>query len=115
MNINSHENMTFLSFVLSYVSLSVIAGLFTYRLLNSFLENILMPLLDISLLPDKKFHKLTIVYNNKKECIKHKNENNEYYYVFKPGVFLKEFIIWCALMIILYLIYNTMNNNNNNN
>ena len=60
----------FSSFIISYVSLSVIAGLFTYRVLNSFLDNIILPLLDISILPDTKFHRLTKVYNHKKTEIK---------------------------------------------
>ena len=60
----------FSKFIISYVSLSVIAGLFTFRLLNSFLDNIILPLLDISILPDKKFHKLTKIYDHKKTEVK---------------------------------------------
>ena len=53
----SNENLNFSSFIVSYVSLSVIAGLFSYRLLNSLLDNIILPLLDLSLLPDNMFDK----------------------------------------------------------
>ncbi len=57
----------FSQFLISYVSLSVIAGLFTFRLINSLLDNIILPSLDISVLPDQKFHKLTKVYNHNKK------------------------------------------------
>lgn len=99
------NNLTFCSFIVSYVSLSVIAGLFTYRLLNSFMDNIVLPLIDFTVLPDTKFHKLTSVYNHKKENIDNNFKKNEYVYVFKPGMFLKELVIWCFTMILLYIIY----------
>ena len=102
-NLNSKVN--FMSFIVSYVSLSVIAGLFTYRLLNSLLDNIILPLLDISILPDKKFHKLTKTYNYKKENINNIFKKEEYIYIFKPGIFLKELVIWCFIMLFLYFIY----------
>jgi large-conductance mechanosensitive channel len=97
------------SFIVSYISLSVIAGLFTYRLLNSFLDNILLPFLDITILPDKHFHKLTKVYNNHKKEIDPILEEDKYQYIFKPGLFLKELIIWSFLIMILFLIYKFTN------
>jgi large-conductance mechanosensitive channel len=95
----------FSSFIVSYVSLSVIAGLFTYRVLNSFLDNIILPLLDISILPDTKFHRLTKVYNHKKTEIKEIIKKQDIQYVISPGIFLKELIIWCFMMMLLYIIY----------
>ena len=106
--INSQESLNFYQFIISYVSLSVIAGLFTYRLLNSLMDNIILPLIDITILPDFKFNKLTSIYNYKKESIQNKFNKNEYIYVFKPGIFLKELVIWCFTMIILFLIYKTI-------
>lgn len=97
--------MNFSSFVISYVSLSVIAGLFSFRLLNSFLDNIVLPLLDLSLLPDRKFHKLTKTYDHKKNEIPSGFEDNKYTYVVRPGFFIKELIIWCFMMITLYFLY----------
>ena len=104
---NSPQNntLTFSSFILSYISLSVVAGLFTYRLVNSLLDNIILPLLDISVLPDKKFNKLTKVYNYRKKEIKKPIKNKDYMYVIRPGIFFKDLIIWCFIMILLYLIY----------
>jgi len=103
--INSPQKLNFITFIVSYISLSVIAGLFSYRLLNSFMDNILLPLLDFTLLPDSKFHKFTKVYNNNKENIKNNFNKSEYVYVFKPGLFIKEIVIWCFIMIFLYFIY----------
>lgn len=100
-----NKNFNFSSFITSYVSLSVIAGLFTYRLLNSLLDNIILPLLDISILPETKFHKLTKTYNYNKKEINNGINNNNYVYVVQPGIFIKELIIWCFMMLVLYFIY----------
>jgi len=104
---NSPKNntLTFSAFILSYISLSVVAGLFTYRLVNSLLDHIILPLLDISVLPEKKFNKFTKVYNYKKKEIKKPIKNKDYMYVIRPGIFFKDLIIWCFIMISLYLIY----------
>lgn len=95
----------FSSFIISYVSLSVIAGLFTFRVLNSFLDNIILPLLDISILPDKKFHKLTKIYDHKKTEVKEVIKKEDIKYIIRPGIFLKELVIWCFMMMLLYIIY----------
>lgn len=111
---NPSKEITFTSFLLSYVSLSVIAGLFTFRLLNSFLDNILSPLLDLTCVPNYKFDKLNKIYNVNREVVKdnkYKISKNDYVNIFKPGMFLKELIIWCIIMIILYLIAKNVNKN----
>ncbi len=100
-----NTNLNFCSFITSYVSLSVIAGLFTYRLLNSFLDDIVLPLLDISILPETKFHKLTKTFNYNKKEIDNGIKNENYLYIVKPGIFIKELIIWCFMMLLLYFIY----------
>lgn len=99
----------FSSFITSYVSLSVVAGLFTYRLLNSFLDNILFPIIDLTLLPETRFHKLTKTYNHKKEQINQNFKQEEYIYVVRPGSFIKELVIWCFIMLVLYCIYRFYN------
>lgn len=102
---NSNDTLSFGSFILSYVSLAVVAGLFTYRLINSFLDNIVLPLLDLSVLPERKFHKLTKVYDHRKREVNKPIKNSEYMYVIRPGLFLKELVMWCFIMLILYFIY----------
>ena len=105
----SNKDNTFTSFLTSYVSLSVIAGLFTYRVLNSLLENIILPLIDITVLPETKFHKLTKTYDYQKKEISTDIEKSKYVYIVRPGVFLKELVIWCFMMLLLYLIYKIKN------
>jgi len=107
--VTQKQTLTFFQFIVSYVSLSVIAGLFTFRLLNSLMDNIILPALDITILPETKFHKLTHVYNHKKEKIDNNLNKSEYVYIFKPGIFLKELVIWCFIMIVLYLVYRATN------
>ena len=109
---SSHSNdYNFATFIISYVSLSVIAGLFTFRLLNSLLDTILLPLIDITILPNCKFHKLTKSYDYKKKNTESKFNNKDYVYVFQPGIFIKEFVIWSFMMIVLYLIYSITKKN----
>ena len=99
------KTLNFSSFIISYVSLSVIAGLFTFRLLNSLLDNIILPVLDITLLPENKFNKLTKTYNHQKKEIDNNIQNEQYMYVIQPGRFLKELVIWCFMMLLLYFVY----------
>lgn len=99
------ENTTFVQFIFSNISISVIAGLFSYRLLNSFLDNILLPLVDISILPECKFYRLSKMYNLNKKPVKKDVCDENYVYIFKPGIFLKEFIIWSITMIFLFFLY----------
>ena len=106
---NSNKVLNFSSFIVSYVSLSVVAGLFTYRLLNSFLDNILFPIIDLTILPEVKFHKLTKTFNHKKEQINQDFNKEEYMYVIRPGTFIKELVIWCFIMLVLYCIYRISN------
>lgn len=105
--LNSCRNPTlnFSSFLISYVSLSVIAGLFTFRVLNSLLDNIIFPILDITVLPETKFHKLTKTYNHNKKEVNNNIQVDQYMYVIRPGLFLKELVIWCFMMMLLYFVY----------
>jgi len=99
------KTLNFSSFIISYVSLSVIAGLFTFRVINSLLDNIILPILDITVLPDTKFHKLTKTFNYEKKEINNDIQKEQYIYVFRPGIFLKELVIWCFMMLTLYFVY----------
>lgn len=99
-----------LSFITSFVSLSIIASIFSYKLLNSFLDNIFFPIIDLFILPDKNFHKLSRYYTN--DLVKetnNNNNNNKAIYAIRPGIFLKDFITWSFMIIILYLFYRLNN------
>jgi len=101
------EELSFKLFITSYVSLSVIAGLISFRLLNSLLDNVIFPIIDLTLLPSQKFNKISKFYNYKKQEIKFKNKmsKNEFNNVINFGAFIKDLIIWIITMIILYFIY----------
>ena len=107
MDDNTSKNI--LSFITSFVSLSVIASIFSYKLLNSFLDNIFFPIIDLFILPDKNFHKLSRYYNNDLIKESSNNNNNKTIYAIRPGIFLKDFITWSFMIIILYLFYRLNN------
>lgn len=101
----NNETLNFPDFIISYISLSVIAGLFTYRVINSFLDNILFPILDLTILPDSKFIKLSSVYNQNKNLINNILKSSENTYTIRYGLFIKDLLIWIFIMILLFMIY----------
>ena len=103
MDLKSNNNENFLSYIFSYLTISVIAGLVTFRVINALLDYIVLPILDITVLPNYKFEKLTISFDKNKQNIKNKSKN--YINNIRIGLFLKELIIWLLSMIILYFIY----------
>lgn len=98
-------SQNFVQFISSFISLTVVASIFSYKLLNSFLDNIFFPILDLFILPDKKFHKLSTVYNANLEKNNKVIDENKLEYAIRPGIFLKDFITWVFVIIILYIIY----------
>lgn len=106
MDIEPGKTLTFSEFIISYVSLSVIAGLFTYRVLNSFFDNILFPIIDLTILPDQKFLQLSLIYDsNKNELENPVQDNPDYQVSIRFGLFIKELIIWVIIMTLLYMLY----------
>ena len=108
----------FLTFVTSFISLSIIASIFSYRLLNSFFDNIFFPILDLFILPDKKFHKLTKIYDinltiedkiESRSSLSGNESLGTIQYAIRTGIFLKDFITWSFMIIILYIIYRFTN------
>ena len=97
--------ISYFSFIISFISLSVVAGLFTYRLINSFLEDVLLPCLDITILPNDFFLNMNILLDRNKKIIKLTNvDNSNIKYSLNLGLFLKEFILWIIIITILYLL-----------
>ena len=74
-------------------------------ILNSFLDNILFPLLDISILPNCKFNNLSIIYDANKKPLKQITCDKNYVYVFNHGKFIKDLIIWSMIMIFVFMLY----------
>ena len=106
-------NKSFINFLVSHISLTLLASIFTYRLINSLLDNIIFPLLDLTILPLNKYNKMSYFLNNKKQKININHSTKEKQYVIRLGLFLREFIIWLIAMIVFYLIY-LLNFKNNN-
>ena len=97
--------ISYFSFIFSFVSLTVIGGIFTYRLINSFLENILLPCLDITILPDDFFSNMNVLLDENKKIVKLTNVNKtNIKYSLKIGLFLKEVILWFVVISMLYLL-----------
>ena len=91
----------FYSFIFSWVSLSIIGGLFTYRILNALLEYIIFPLAYISTDPKSKLSDLDFNYDvNTGFSVNPEKENN----VVRLGSFIKELLIWLVFMVILFFI-----------
>lgn len=107
--LNNSKSVNFIHFISSFISLTIIASIFSYRLLNSFLDNIFFPLLDLLILPDKKFHKLTTVYNSNLQKNDTEIKEDNLQYIIRPGIFLKDFITWVFVIIILYILYKITN------
>jgi large-conductance mechanosensitive channel len=95
----------FLTFLQTYVGISVIAGIFTFKLISSFMENIINPILDYFIKQDK-FKHFNIIINDDGTQIKATpaTSNTELIYRLNFGQLLRDIIIWLISMIILYQI-----------
>jgi hypothetical protein len=94
-------NNKYISFVTSFVSLSVIGGIFSYRLINSFLAYVLFPCLN-TLLPDDSFGRMNLNLNKVNTNI-NSSEKSKLPSI-SIGYFIKESIIWVTVMSILYAL-----------
>lgn len=97
--------MNFLQFLTEYISLAVIAGMFTFRLLSSIIDNLVNPLINI-ILHEDTFYTYNISLNTDNEVILTDPINTKghvkHYIGF--GTILREFIIWTVAMFTLFLI-----------
>jgi len=100
--------MKLIEFINDQISLSVITGIFTYKMLSSFVDNILYSFINYKILPDDYFWKYNCIYDSNKKKI-----NNDTLYNKKDikhpilyGTFIKDFIIWLTITLIFYLIHN---------
>ena len=95
----------FLDFLSNNVSISVIAGIFTFRLISSILENIINPLMNI-ILNENTFYSYNLTIDQDDKVVLtdpvYNLSHAKYYFGF--GVVLRELIIWIIAMFILYYI-----------
>ena len=95
----------FFQFLSTNIGISVIAGIFTFRLISSILENLINPLINI-IIHEHTFYSynMTIDQNDKVVLTDPVNNlsNTKYYFGF--GVVIRELMIWIIAMFILYYI-----------
>ena len=96
--------MSLIEFISHYVTISVLVGLFTYRMINSFLENVFYRIIDFKILPDSFFWNLNTVYNCDGKKIHVELDKNKVEHPIMHGRFIKDFITWLGLIIIFYYI-----------
>lgn len=96
--------MSLIEFISNYITISVLIGLFTYRMINSFLENIFYRIIDFKILPDSFFWDFNKVYNVNGERIHAKYNRDKVEHPIMYGKFLKDFITWITLITIFYYI-----------
>jgi hypothetical protein len=101
--------VAFVEYVISMLSISIIANIFTFRFINAFLEYILLPVFNILIDPGEHISKINFTFNtgkNKNEQMglnSNPNANIESpSYDIACGAFFKEFLIWITFMVLLY-------------
>ena len=97
------------NYVITTLSLSVIASIFTYRVINAFLEYLLLPCVNIAIDPNEKMSSLNFKFTTGKDNRKKEFSINPDADIPTPsyniflGAFIKELLIWFIFMGILYV------------
>lgn len=97
--------MNFFQFVFTYLTITMIANLFTFRFISSIVDNFISPLINI-IIHDDLFHHYNIHFDKKLQLVlvTTVNTSKTISYSFNFGVILKEFITWLIVMFILFAI-----------
>lgn len=99
--------MNFLDFLTRYISIGVIAGMFTFRLLSSIIDNLVNPLINM-IFNEHTFYAYNVSLSEENEIILTDPVSSighvKHYIGF--GTILREFIIWGVAMFTLFLIHN---------
>lgn len=97
--------MNFIQFLIEYVSISVIAGIFTYRLLSAIIDNLINPLINM-IFNEQTFYAYNVSLDENNEIILTDPVNSKGYvkHYIGFGTILREFIIWLVAMFTLFLI-----------
>jgi large-conductance mechanosensitive channel len=98
------SNPTYPVFMEKSLTVTVIAGMITMRLITSILNDLVQPAVDM-LIFEKLFHSMTLTYDQNMHIVKNSKAVNPITYTFNFGNVLRELITWIALMTLLYLIY----------
>ena len=109
---------SFVKYILSSLSLTVIISVFIVRIFNSFLENILYPILNILIDPNEQICDLNVSFTTGKDGNIKKLQFNPDAKPKNPtydiliGSFLKELIIWFIAMFMIYFFHTKITKNN---
>ena len=97
--------MNFLRFLFTYVTLAMIANLFTYRFVSSVVDNFISPLINI-IINDDLFRNYNIHFDKNLQVVlvTTVNTSKTISYSFNFGVILKECITWLIVMFTLFTI-----------
>ena len=97
--------MNFVEFLFTYLTIAMIANLFTYRFISSIVDNFISPLVDI-IIHDDLFHHYNIHFDKNLKLVLAStvNKSKTISYSFNLGAILKEFISWVVIMFTLYII-----------
>lgn len=97
--------MNFIQFLKNYISISIIAGIFTYRLLSVIKDNLVYPLINL-VFNEHTFYAYNISLNEDHELVLTDPTNPKNYvkHYIGFGTILRELIIWVITMFILFLI-----------
>ena len=97
--------MNFIQFLKEYISIAVIAGIFTFRLLSAIIDNLVNPLINM-VFNEHTFYAYNISLDENNEIILTDPVNSKshvkHYIGF--GTILRELIIWIVAMFTLFLI-----------
>lgn len=97
--------MNFTQFLTEYISISVIAGIFTFRLLSTIIDNLFNPLIHM-IFNEQTFYayNISLDEDNKVILTDPVDSNGYVKHYIGLGTILRELIIWLSAMFTLFLI-----------
>ena len=97
--------MNFIQFLTEYISIAVIAGMFTFRLLSTIVDNLINPLINM-IFNEQTFYAYNVSLGADNEVILTDPVDSKGYvkHHIGFGTILREFIIWTVAMFTLFLI-----------
>ena len=97
--------MNFIQFLTEYVSIAVIAGMFTFRLLSTIIDNLINPLINM-IFNEHTFYAYNVSLDEDNEVILTDPVDSKGYvkHYIGFGTILRELIIWTVAMFTLFLI-----------
>lgn len=97
--------MNFIQFLTEYISIAVIAGMFTFRLLSTIIDNLINPLINM-IFNEQTFYAYNVSLDEDNEVILTDSVDSKGYvkHYIGFGTILRELIIWTVAMFTLFLI-----------